>query len=70
VNRSDHLARRHADLAYLTWHWGAAYEITYRLGQYRAVRRDDGAMIRADSAGDLLDAIRQDYAARPVPRES
>jgi hypothetical protein len=68
VSDPDALARRHADLAYLGWHWGQAYEISYRLGQYRAVRRDDGAMVRADSAGDLLDAIRADYAARPVPR--
>lgn len=56
-------------LADLIWHWGQAYEITYRLGQYRAVRRDDGSTVRADSAGDLLDAIREDYRQRPVPRQ-
>jgi hypothetical protein len=35
VSDSDAQARRHADLAYLGWHWGAAYEITYRLGSTR-----------------------------------
>ena len=53
----------------LRFHWGAAYEISYRLGQYRAVRRDDRSTVRADSAGELLRAIRADYAARPVPRK-
>jgi hypothetical protein len=55
-------------LADLRHHWGEAYEINYRLGQYRAVRKDDGSMVRADSAGELLEKIREDYAVRPVPR--
>jgi hypothetical protein len=52
----------------LRHHWGEAYEISYRLGQYRAVRRDDRSVVRADSASELLEAIRADYAGRPVLR--
>jgi len=37
---------RGGDLDSLRFHWGAAYEIGYRLGQYRAVRRDDGSVVR------------------------
>ena len=59
-----------AALADLRHHWGEAYEISCRLGQYRAVRRDDSSVVRADSAGGLLAAIREDYAARPVPRDA
>lgn len=55
-------------LAGLAWHWGSAYEISYERGQYRAVRRDDGSVVRADTAGELLREIRADYAVRPVPR--
>jgi hypothetical protein len=56
-------------LADLRHHWGEAYEISYRLGQYRAARRDDGSVVRADTAGELLELVRADYAARPVPRK-
>ena len=55
-------------LADLRHHWGEAYEISYRAGQYRAVRRDDGSMIRRDDPAGLLEEIRRDYAVRPVPR--
>ena len=61
---------RGSELDSLRFHWGAAYEIGYRLGQYRAVRRDDGSVVRADSADELLAAIREDYAVRPVPRDA
>jgi hypothetical protein len=57
------------DLDFLRFHWGQAYRIDYRLGQFRAERRDDGATVRADSGGALLRLIRADYAARPVPRD-
>ena len=56
------------DLAYLIHHYGEAYEINRRRGRYEARRRDDGAMLTADSADALLDLIRADYAARPVSR--
>jgi hypothetical protein len=58
------------NLAYLIHHYGEAYTINMRRGRYEARRRDDGSMVRADSACDLLDAIREDYAARPVPRDA
>jgi hypothetical protein len=56
------------DLAYLCHHYGEAYEINMRRGRYEARRRDDGAMLTADTADALLDLIRADYAARPVSR--
>jgi hypothetical protein len=56
------------NLAYLCHHYGEAYEVNMRRGRYEARRRDDGAMLTADSAEDLLDLIRADYAARPVSR--
>ena len=61
---------RGGELDSLRFHWGTAYEIGYRLGQYRAVRRDDGSVVRADSADELLAAIREDYAVRPAPRDA
>ena len=58
-----------ANLAYLIHHYGEAYEINKRRGRYEARRRDDGSVLSADSAGALLDLIRADYSARPVPRD-
>jgi hypothetical protein len=57
-----------ADLAYLGFHWGGPYRVGYRAGKYRAVRADDGTELSADTAEALLEKIRADYAARPVPR--
>ena len=57
-----------ADLAYLCHHYGEAYEINMRRGRYEARRRDDGTVLTADSAEDLLEKIREDYRAHPVPR--
>jgi hypothetical protein len=57
-----------ADLAYLCHHYGEAYEVNIRRGRYEARRRDDGTVLTADSAEDLLDLIRADYAERPVSR--
>lgn len=57
------------ELAELRHHWGDAYIITYRLGQYRAERRDDGSSVRADTAGELLTLIRENYRIRKVPRD-
>jgi hypothetical protein len=56
------------DLAYLCHHYGEAYEINMRHRRYEARRRDDGAILTADTAEVLLDLIRADYAARPVSR--
>jgi hypothetical protein len=57
------------NLAYLCHHYGEAYEVNMRRGRYEARRRDDGTVLTADSADALLDVIRADYAARPVPRD-
>ena len=56
------------NLAYLIHHYGEAYEINMRRRRYEARRRDDATVLTADSAADLLDRIRADYAARPVSR--
>jgi hypothetical protein len=53
----------------LIYHYGDAYRITYRLGQYRAERRDNHAVVRADTAEELLEHIRDDYHQKPVPRQ-
>ena len=57
-------------LGYLIHHYGEAYEINMRRGRYEASRRDDGAVLTADSADALLGLIRADYASRPVPRST
>ena len=59
-------------LAGLEFHWGDAY-MTGRdeTGTWWAARRDRiGAVLTAPSAAELQAAIRADYAASPVPRES
>jgi len=53
----------------LRHHWGEAYKIGWRAGRWRAVRRDDGSAVSADTPGQLLELIRADYAARPVARD-
>jgi hypothetical protein len=56
-------------LAELRHHWGSAYLIVCNhLGQWKADRRDNGATLTADSAGELRDAIVADYTRQPVPR--
>jgi hypothetical protein len=58
------------ELASLRFHWGSAYEITCPARRaWMARRRDDLLVIlRARDAGDLLELIRRDYQASPVPR--
>jgi hypothetical protein len=59
------------DLAYLVFHRSGpdgAYTINMRHRRYEAIRRDDGTVLTADSAEELLDLIRADYAERPVSR--
>ena len=58
------------DLRYLGFHWGQAYLVSYWQGRWRAARKDDSTTLRADTAEDLLELIRADYAARPVPRRA
>jgi hypothetical protein len=58
-------------LAELRWHWGSAYLISHpRRAVWLAQRRDDRTVLRAGSAGELLDRIRADYAAHPVSRRT
>lgn len=56
------------ELAYLRWHWGSAYRITGSGSAWTATRKDNRHVVTATSAAGLLDAIRDDYAASPVPR--
>lgn len=51
------------------FHWGSAYLISHpNPGVWLAQRRDDRQMVRATNPEKLRQAIRADYAARPVPR--
>ena len=56
-------------LAYLIHHYGGAYDINMRNGRFEARRRDDGSLVRTDTAAEMLAELRADYAARPVPRD-
>ena len=58
------------DLAYLVHHYGDAYLVNMRRGRYEAERRDDGTVLDAGTAEELLGLIREDYARRPVPRQT
>lgn len=55
----------------LRWHWGEAYLIEYfeTAGKWVAQRRDSHVTMSAGSPDRLLDLIRADYAAHPVPRD-
>jgi hypothetical protein len=56
-------------LADLRHHWGDAYVIAQTgPGVWLAQRRDNRAVLRAESVDELGRAIRADYQARPVPR--
>jgi hypothetical protein len=61
-----------SELGELRFHWGGAYRIHYfaRPGLWLAQRRDTGETIKARSPEALWRAIREDYAARPVPRRT
>jgi hypothetical protein len=58
------------DLADLRHHWGEAFSLMTGRDGWQARRRDGrgGWIIRA-TADELRDAIRADYAARPVRRD-
>jgi len=55
-------------LGELRHHYGSAYTITGEGSVWRAVRKDGKGTLRTDSANALLDLIRADSAASPVPR--
>lgn len=67
----DYEARvRGHQLTDLRWHWGEAYDITWSSGLFRATRRDDGSAVSAASFVEMHQLIRDDYSARPVPRDA
>jgi hypothetical protein len=53
----------------LRWHYGEAYLIELIGGRWIAQRRDSHGTVSAGSPDRLLDLIRADYAADPVPRD-
>jgi hypothetical protein len=55
-------------LEYLRYHWGGAYVVSQNGRRFFARRRDNQRTLTADSAEELLHAIRADYAAEKVPR--
>jgi hypothetical protein len=54
---------RDAELAELRQNWDHVYRVWYEAGQFCAMRRDDGAIVRRGDADDLHDEIRCDYGA-------
>ena len=59
------------DLASLQHHWGSAYWISHPAPDvWLAQRRDTRETLRAESASELLDLIRDDYVAHPVSRRT
>jgi hypothetical protein len=64
---ADHEARqRNHQLANLRYHWEEAYDISWRDGVFRAVRRDDRSPVCAPTYRDISEMIRDDYLDRPV----
>ena len=59
------------DLQDLRHHWGSAYLIHYfwRPGLWLAQRRDTRETLKAGDPEQLRRLIRQDYAARRIPRQ-
>jgi hypothetical protein len=59
------------DLDELQFHWSGAYVIARTApGVWLAQRRDNRAVLRADSPAELRDKITEDYERRPVPRRN
>ena len=55
----------------LRHHWGDAYSIMSGRDGYQAKRKDGrGGWIMRPTAEELFGAIRADYLARPVPRNT
>jgi len=58
-------------LGQLRWHWGDAYLIGRddERGWWAARRDQIGVYLTAPGPGELGQAIRADYAARPMPHD-
>ncbi len=57
-------------LADLQWNWGGAYLITGMNKHWLAQRRDNGRTLKASGPDGLRELMIEDYAARPVSRET
>jgi hypothetical protein len=55
-------------ITYLKIHWGSAYDVRYRRGQFEAARRDGKGTLTASDAEELRKLIQADYAHERVPR--
>jgi hypothetical protein len=67
----EHVSRvRGHELVELRYHWGEAYDIAWSRGMFRATRLDNRAAVNATTAAGLWEAIRDDYTAKPVPRDA
>ena len=67
----EHQARvRGRELVDLRWHWDEAYEITWD-GRFRARRLDGTGSVDAETAFELNELLRDDYAEHHVvpPRD-
>ncbi|MGH3191457.1 MAG: hypothetical protein ACRDOL_30255 [Streptosporangiaceae bacterium] len=60
----------HRMLQELAHHWGGAYIFACPgMGAWHAYRRDDMTMITAPDPERLLELVRGNYLASPVPRQ-
>jgi hypothetical protein len=60
--------RERIQLSGLRLHWEEFYQLSTSDGVWLAARLDDQAvLLTADSAADLRDQMREDFARRPVP---
>jgi hypothetical protein len=56
-------------LAFLAYHWGDAYLISYAKDRWIALRRDTRYFLVADSPAELEKLITADYRRQPVSRD-
>lgn len=56
-------------LAWFTVNYGGAYHIIIEEDWWGAVRADNAEVLTADTAEELRDKMRADYAERPVLRK-
>ena len=61
---------RAREIADLDWNWDGAYSFGWDRAsrEYTALRPDNGRLLRAGSARELRQLVREDYEAHRVPR--